>query len=60
MIKIINKCSFKTFLPNIETIYCKENILIKTKNHRRNISDISNKSTSSDNDNNNNKINIQN
>ena len=57
----INKCSFKTVLPNIETIYFKENIIIKTKNHRRNVSDISNKSTSSDdNDNNNNKINIEN
>ena len=43
-----NKYPFNTFLPNIETIYFKENIIIKTKNHRRNISDISNKSTSSD------------
>ena len=50
-----NKYPFKTFLPSIETIYFKENIIIKTKNHRRNISDSSNKSTSSDdNDNNNN------
>ena len=56
----MNKCSFKTVLPNIETIYFKENILIKTKNHRRNISDISNKSTSSDDNDNNNKINIEN
>ena len=57
----INKCSFKTILPNLETIYFKENILIKTKNHRRNMSDISNKSTSSDdNENNNNKIIIEN
>ena len=44
----LNKCNLKTVLPNIETIYFKENIMIKTKNHRRNISDISNKSTSSD------------
>jgi CCR4-NOT transcription complex subunit 4 len=51
-----NKYPFKTFLPNIETIYFKENIIIKTKNHRRNVSDVSNKSTSSDdNDNNNQK-----
>jgi CCR4-NOT transcription complex subunit 4 len=51
-----NKYPFKTFLPSIETIYSKENIIIKTKNHRRNISNSSNKSTSSDdNDNNNNK-----
>ena len=56
----INKSSFKTALPNIETIYFKENILIKTKNHRRNISDISNKSTSSDDNDSNNKINIEN
>ena len=50
-----NKYPYKTFLPNIETIYFKENIIIKTKNHRRNISNSSNKSTSSDdNDNNNN------
>ena len=44
----INKYTLKTILPNIETIYSKENIIIKTKNHRRNISDLSNKSTSSD------------
>ena len=44
----MNKCNIKTVLPNIETIYFKENILIKTKNHRRKISDLSNKSTSSD------------
>lgn len=51
-----NKYPLKSFLPNIETIYFKENIIIKTKNHRRNISDLSNKSTSSDdNDNNENK-----
>ena len=43
-----NKYPFKAFLPNIETIYFKENIIIKTKNHRRNISNSSNKSTSSD------------
>lgn len=53
-----NKYPFKTFLPNIETIYFKENIIIKTKNHRRNISNSSNKSTSSDdNDNTNNNNN---
>ena len=53
-----NKYPFKTFLPSIETIYFKENIIIKTKNHRRNISNSSNKSTSSDdNDNNNNNNN---
>ena len=43
-----NKYPFKSFLPNIETIYSKENIILKTKNHRRKISDTSNKSTSSD------------
>lgn len=48
-----NKYPFKTFLPSIETIYFKENIIIKTKNHRRNISNSSNKSTSSDDNDNN-------
>ena len=50
-----HKYPFNSFLPNIETIYFKENIMIKTKNHRRNISDISNKSTSSDDNDNNQK-----
>ena len=40
-----NKYPLKTFLPSIETIYSKENIIRKTKNHRRNISNSSNKST---------------
>ena len=52
----INKYTLKTALLTIETIYFKENIIIKTKNHRRNISDLSNKSSSSD-DNDNNKQN---
>ena len=43
-----NKYPFKTFLPNIETIYFKENIIIKANNHRRNITNLSNVSTSSD------------
>ena len=43
-----NKYPFKTFLPNIETIYFKENIIIKANNHRRNITNLSNISTSSD------------
>lgn len=58
-----NNYPLKSFLPNIETIYFKENIILKTKNHRRNISNISNKSTSSDdsikkkpNENNNNNV----
>ena len=52
----INRYPLKTILPNIETIYFKENIIIKTKNHRRNFSDLSNKSTSSDDNDNNKKI----
>ena len=49
-----NKYPFKTFLPNIETIYFKENIIIKANNHRRNITNLSNISTSSDDNDNNN------
>ena len=52
----INKYPLKTILPNIETIYFKENIIIKTRNHRRNISDLSNKSTSSDDNDSNQKL----
>jgi hypothetical protein len=55
-----NKYPLETFLPNIETIYFKENIIIKAKNHRRNISNLSSKSTSSDDNDNYQKISVEN
>ena len=54
----VNKYPGETKLPNIKTIYSKEIILIKTKNHRRSNSVSSNTSeTSSSDTNNNNKKN---
>ena len=46
-----NKYPYETFLPNIETIYSKENILMKSNNHKRNTSNnsIINNSYSSEN-----------
>ena len=51
----VNKFRGETKLPNIETIYSKEIILIKTKNHRRSNSVSSNTSETSSSDTNNNQ-----
>lgn len=59
-----NRCPIKTKLPTIETIYFKEDILVKTKNHRRKVSNGSRDSTEGsnggDSNSNNNNNNIDN